>query len=68
MSQPRYSQSLLIRLIRNTKDIQDLCDLGRLFRDLQQQEDITITFRIKMEIKIQQELLILRNEENKNDN
>lgn len=59
---------MLIRLIRETTDIQDLCDLGKLYNDLQKQEDIIITFRLKMEIKIQQELLILRNEENKNNN
>lgn len=67
MSTPHYSQTLLIRLIRQTKDIQDLCDLGLLYRDLAAQGDITITFRLKMEIRIQQELLILRDEEKEND-
>ncbi len=67
-NQPHYSQAMLIRLIRQTKDIQDLCDLGLLYKDLAAQEDITITFRLKMEIRIQQELLILRNEEKENDN
>ena len=67
-NQPHYSQTMLIRLIRQTKDIQDLCDLGMLYRDLAAQEDITITFRLKMEIRIQQELLILRKEENNDNN
>lgn len=67
-NQPHYSQTTLIRLVRQTKDIQDLCDLGKLYRDLQAQEDIIITFRLKMEIRIQQELLILRKEENNDNN
>lgn len=67
-NQPHYSQALLIRLIRQTKDIQDLCNLGMLYRDLKEQGDIIITFRLKMEIKIQQELLILRDEEKENNN
>lgn len=67
-NQPHYSQAMLIRLVRQTKDIQDLCDLGLLYKDLAAQEDITITFRLKMEIRIQQELLILRKEENNDNN
>ena len=67
-NQPHYSQAMLIRLIRQTKDIQDLCDLGMLYKDLEAQEDIKITFRLKMEIRIQQELLILRKEENNDNN
>lgn len=67
MSQPHYSQTMLIRLVRQTKDIQDLCNLGMLYKDLEVQEDIKITFRLKMEIRIQQELLILR-KENKDNN
>lgn len=63
-----YPQALLIRLVRETKDIQDLCNLGMLYRDLKEQGDIIITFRLKMEIKIQQELLILRDEEKENNN
>ena len=63
-----YPQALLIRLVRQTKDIQDLCNLGMLYRDLKEQGDIIITFRLKMEIKIQQELLILRDEEKENNN
>lgn len=66
-NQPHYSQKMLIQLVRETKDIQDLCNLGLLYRDLAAQEDIRITIRLKMEIKIQQELLILRDEEKKND-
>ena len=67
-NQPHYSQTMLIRLVRETKDIQDLCNLGMLYRDLKEQGDIIITFRLKMEIKIQQELLILRDEEKENNN
>lgn len=67
MSQPHYSQTMLIRLVRQTKDIQDLCNLGMLYKDLEVQEDIKITFRLKMEIRIQQELLILRKENNDNN-
>lgn len=63
-----YPQALLIRLVRETKDIQYLCNLGMLYRDLKEQGDIIITFRLKMEIKIQQELLILRDEEKENNN
>ena len=65
---PHYSQAMLIRLIRQTKDIQDLYNLGMLYRDLKEQGDIIITFRLKMEIRIQQELLIPRKEENNDNN
>lgn len=66
-NQHHYSQKMLIQLVRETKDIQDLCNLGLLYRDLAAQEDIRITIRLKLEIKIQQELLILRDEEKEND-
>lgn len=59
-NQPRYTQALLRRLIWETKDTEDLCDLCRLYRDLEAQGDITITQRLKMEINIQQRILIDR--------
>lgn len=61
--QPHYGQPLLRRLIWQTKDIEDLVDLCRLYNELDAQGDITITARLRAEVKIQQEILLTRQSE-----
>lgn len=43
---PQYSQGLLLRLIKETKDKKDLVQLSALYIDLQEFGDITITRNI----------------------
>lgn len=63
-NQPSYSQKLLRRLIWETKDIDDLCSLCDLYRSLEAQGDITITYRLRAEVKIQQKILTDRDRQN----
>lgn len=51
--QPEYSQALLIRLVHETKDIQDLLSLTTLISELEEQGDIYIGSRLYMEMKTQ---------------
>lgn len=55
---PHYSESLLIRLIRETKTITDLTGLCNLYRELEKQNDIVITYKINSEVKLQQQTII----------
>lgn len=55
---PQYSESLLIRLIRETKTINDLTGLCNLYRELEKQNDIVITYKINSEVKLQQQTII----------
>lgn len=50
---PEYSPQLLIRLVRETKSIQDLVHLNILFRELEEAGDFKISRRLVMEMKIQ---------------
>ncbi|MBO6184231.1 MAG: hypothetical protein J6O88_05975 [Chryseobacterium sp.] len=55
---PHYSEKMIIGLIRETKTIEDLTDLCNLLRDIEEQKDLTITFRISREVQIQQKTII----------
>ena len=64
MTQPHYSQVLLRRLVWETKDLDDLVDLCRLYRDLEAQGDIVITYPLKAEVAVQTRLLVQRQKPN----
>lgn len=55
---PHYSEKMMIELIRETTTIEDLTALCRLYKDLQKQKDIVITYKMKREVKLQQETII----------
>lgn len=57
-SRPRYQEKMIIGLIRETKTIEDLTDLCNLLRDIEEQKDLTITFKINQEVQIQQKTII----------
>lgn len=50
---PQYSESLLIRLIRETKTLTDLTELCNLYRDLEEQKDLVITHKVTSEVQLQ---------------
>ena len=64
MTQPRYPQALLRRLVWETKDLDDLVDLCRLYRELEAQGDIVITYRLKAEVAVQTRLLVQKQKPN----
>ena len=43
---PEYSEALLLRIINDTKSIQDLADVGKLYQDLSEAGDIHISQKI----------------------
>ncbi|KFC19349.1 hypothetical protein IO90_08570 [Chryseobacterium sp. FH1] len=49
---PKYSEESLIKVIRQTTDIDDLCRLGKLLTALESAGDFTITLRMRMEIDV----------------
>jgi hypothetical protein len=55
---PHYSEKMMIELIRETKTIEELTQLCKLYKDLEKQRDIVITFRMTREIGMQQETII----------
>ncbi len=57
-SRPRYHEKMIIALIRETKTIEELTDLCNLLRDIEEQKDLTITFKINQEVQIQQQTII----------
>ena len=55
---PRYSEKILIGLIKETTDLDNLTSLCKLYRDLEEQGDIDITQKINREVQIQQKVII----------
>lgn len=52
---PRYTEASLIKIVRETKNIEDLCKVGQLYKDLQEAGDIDITQKIILEVEITQQ-------------
>ena len=43
---PEYSEDILLKIINETKSIQDLADVGKLYQDLAEAGDIHISQKI----------------------
>ena len=67
---PEYSEAVLLKIMNETKSIQDLADVGQLYQDLADAGDITITQRIKCFSRVKQQEHIygtrINNKKNKN--
>jgi len=55
---PQYTEALLVRLIRETATMEELTDLCKLYMDLEMQNDIIITLKVKAEVGLQQQTII----------
>lgn len=55
---PEYSEKMMIGLIRETKTIEDLTDLCKLLRTVENQKDLVITYKINREVRLQQQTII----------
>ena len=68
--QPQYSEKLLIRIMNDCTDVQDLANVGQLYKDLAQAGDIRITQRLLCFARVKQQELIygsqINNRKNKN--
>lgn len=49
---PKYSEAALVDIIKNTKDLDDLCRVAGIINELSEAGDFPITFRLKTEIRI----------------
>ena len=65
---PEYSEALLIRIINDTKSIQDLADVGKLYQDLAEAGDIYISQKVISFSRVKQQELIYGNKLNKGKN
>ena len=55
---PRYTEQTLIRIIQDCYDLDDLTNLCNNLRDLEENKDLEITSKMKMEVKVQQQVII----------
>ena len=65
---PEYSEALLIRIINDTKSIQDLADVGKLYQDLAEARDIHISQKIMCFCRVKHQELIYGNKLNNGKN
>ena len=56
---PRYTEKMIIRIIQDCYDLDDLTNLCNNLRDLEENKDLDITSKMQMEVKIQQQVIIL---------
>ncbi len=54
----QYSESLQIRLIKQTKTIEELVDLTQLLKALWKQGDLHFSIRVQCNIRVQQQKII----------
>ena len=55
---PRYTEQTLIRIIQDCYDLDDLTNLCNNLRDLEENKDLTITKKISISVKVQQQVIV----------
>lgn len=55
---PRYTEEMIIRIIEDCYDLDDLTNLCNNLRDLEQNKDLTITKKISISVKVQQQVIV----------
>ena len=55
---PRYTEQMIIRIIEDCFDLDDLTNLCNNLRDLEENKDLTITKKISICVKVQQQVIV----------
>ena len=55
---PRYTEKMIIRIIEDCFDLDDLTNLCNNLRDLEENKDLTITKKISISVKVQQQVIV----------
>ena len=55
---PRYTEQMMIRIIQDCYDLDDLTNLCNNLRDLEENKDLTITKKISISVKVQQQVIV----------
>jgi len=55
---PRYTEQTLIRIIQDCYDLDDLTNLCNNLRDLEENKYLTITKKISISVKVQQQVIV----------
>lgn len=58
---PQYSQKMLERLLDECKTIEELCNLGALYKELSEAGDFPLTTRLKAFSMVKQQQIIYGN-------
>lgn len=67
-AQPRYSEAMLLRVMNDCKTIEDLTQVGQLYKDLAAAGDIHLSQRILCFCRVKQQELIYGNQLNNGKN